>query len=338
MAGAKIALKAASTALRAVTVTTVKRLVRRPLHPHWSWATECAVRGARTFVANNMDSLQTLRFVPPTSLPSSLRKRVDIAEERLGGRPVEVHTPAGWREGGPTCLYLHGGGYVTCSPTTHRLLVARLAVTAQLRCYALDYRLAPEHPYPAALEDVCDAVSELVERGVARESLWLAGDSAGGGLCVASMLRWRASEIPMPRGAMLLSPWLDLAATGASIKQNAAYDYLPEQILHSFADCYRGDAPVTSPEISPARAALHGLAPMLVLTGGLELFLSENIDFVDKCRAAGVAVRHEIAPHMVHVYPALLPLRADSRAAFRLMSQCVQAEREGHFLDFFASI
>ena len=141
-------------------------------------------------------------------------------------------------------LYLHGGGYVSCSPGAHRELIARIAHASGARCVTRDYRLAPEAPFPAAIEDALRCYDELLASGVRPEQLFLAGDSAGGGLCLAMLQRLRANGQPLPRAALLLSPWVDLEASSATIQSNADFDYLRHELLVHAAGQYGGSHPL----------------------------------------------------------------------------------------------
>ena len=301
----------------------VGRLRRRPLHPAWSVQVEVIVRTLRISVAEGLQSLEVARLAPLGALPPGLRKRVQHGHGTLAGREYESFTPHDWQEQGKTCLYLHGGGYVTCSPATHRMLVAQIAVETGLRCISLDYRLAPENPFPAALEDADAAFDALLATGVRPSRLWIGGDSAGGGLSLATMLRRRDRGAVLPAGAILLSPWVDLSGRGASVQSNEPYDYLPAKLLHTFAGYYYGDQDPDLPEISPIQADLTGLSPLLMLTGDAELLLSENIELASRAREAGVHIEHVVAESMVHVYPAVLPFVADSKRAFAHMNSFV---------------
>ena len=249
----------------------------------------------------------------PAPLPRSLKGRVECEESTLAGRPAEVHTPSSWRSGAPSILYLHGGGYAVCSPASHRDLCARLAAASNARVVALDYRLAPEDPYPAGVEDAVAAWRELAQEP---GPCALGGDSAGGGLSLALMLRLRAANEPMPQCAILLSPWVDLTCASESI-DTMSDDYLDRGALERFAEHYLQGQEPTLPEVSPLFADLRGFPPTLVMTGGSEVFFDENRRLVERLGAAGVEVSLRVGHGMVHVWPAFAPILPEGREAIQ---------------------
>lgn len=199
-----------------------------------------------------------------------------------------------------TLLYLHGGGYFACSSRTHRPVTQALA-RAGLRVFAADYRLAPEHPYPAALDDAVAAYRGLLDAGAG--CVVVAGDSAGGGLALALMLRLRELGVTLPARAALFSPWTDLAATGESIRRNTRRDamFVGEGIAAG-ADAYVGGADRRDPLISPLYGDLAGLPPLLVHVGADEVLLDDSTRLVERARATGVAVELKVWPVVPHVW------------------------------------
>jgi epsilon-lactone hydrolase len=193
---------------------------------------------------------------------------------------------------------------VVCSPATHRDLVSRIAVASAARAVALDYRKAPEYPFPAPIDDAEAAYRALIESGTPAEQIFVGGDSAGGGLALALLQRAREHGLPMPKGAVLLSPWVDLECAGESIAENARFDYLPVPGLPWGADNYLQGTDKRHPHASAVYADLTGLPPLLIQTGSAELFLSENQVLAERARAAGLDVTHEIDEGMIHVYQA----------------------------------
>lgn len=284
----------------------LSRLRGRPAHPNWPLLFEIGVSVERKFMLHGFDQAHRGFLVSEASAPRDPRVAlgVSLKRSRLAGLDVEVHTPRAWRPSDPTILYLHGGGYVACSPGTHRDLVTRLARAAGARCIVPNYRKAPQHPFPDALHAAAACFRELVESGVAPSSLFVAGDSAGGGLALAVTLFLRDTAALIPRGLLLLSPWVDLAADvdGAD---NAALDILNPAMVKRAAELYAGSADLTHPHVSPVHASLEGLPPMLVQTGENELFYQQNLAFAERAREAGIEIEHEIAPAMVHVFQTL---------------------------------
>jgi acetyl esterase/lipase len=219
-------------------------------------------------------------------------------------------------------LYLHGGAYVAGSVNTHRALIARIARASKCEAIGVDYRLAPEHPYPAALEDSVMAYKCLLEQG--HQNIFLVGDSAGGGLSLATMLKLRDEGLPMPCGAALISPWTDLALTGESFRTKEHVDPLINpNILGAFAQKYIGDDISINPFISPLYANLDGLPPILIQVGGNELLLDDSTRLAKKLKKAGCNVELEIWDNMFHVWHYLGGLVPEAQSAINIIGNFV---------------
>lgn len=200
-------------------------------------------------------------------------------------------------------LYLHGGGYSAGSPLTHRELAARLSLASGVRLLVIDYRLAPEHPFPAAIEDAVAAYQWLLHQGIAPEQIMIGGDSAGGGLAMATLLCLRDQLLPLPAAAVLLSPWLDLALRGDSLQSRADLDPLCSyEGLRFAAKLYLGEADAQTALASPVYADLQGLPPLLIQVGDHEVLLSDSTRLAERARAAGVAVTLEVWAEVWHVW------------------------------------
>jgi acetyl esterase/lipase len=208
-------------------------------------------------------------------------------------------------------LYLHGGGYVIGSIKTHRAMISRIARAANARALAIDYRLAPEHPFPAAVEDAIAAYRWLIAQGYKPGKIVIAGDSAGGGLTLALLLAIRDAGLPMPAGAVPISPWTDLEGTGESVRTRAAKDVMVTQDnLASSAKQYYGKHDPKNPLISPLHADFRGLPPMLIQVGDAEILLDDSTRVAERAKVAGVQVELEVwdeMPHVWHVFAKLLP-------------------------------
>ncbi|OWJ63263.1 alpha/beta hydrolase [Paraburkholderia caledonica] len=216
----------------------------------------------------------------------------------------------------PTVLYLHGGGYYFCSPRTHRSIVFGLATRANAPVFSLDYRLAPEHRFPAALDDATAAYRHLIAEGTAPESIVIAGDSAGGGLALATLVALRDAGDPLPAGAVLFSPWTDLAATGASIVDNDGADPMfSGPAIAKAAKVYLGDMPATHPYASPVYADLRGLPPLFMMAGSTEVLLDDSRRVAANARAAGVDCELEVWKKMPHVWPIFAPFIPEANRA-----------------------
>jgi monoterpene epsilon-lactone hydrolase len=264
----------------------------------------------------------------------------DVAMTRELARKtaMKAKVPAGWRirettapplngdcierEGGHdpktarTLLYLHGGGYYFCSPQTHRTITVGLAERADARVLVPDYRLAPEHRFPAAVEDAVAAYRRLVADGTPAQRIVIGGDSAGGGLALATLLSLRDAGDPLPAGAVLFSPWTDLAATGASILANDKSDAMfrgPR--IAQFARLYLGETAPTNPLASPLYADLKGLPPLFIQASDSEVLLDDSTRLADKATKAGVSVSFTTWHRLPHVWQFFAPFLPEGRAA-----------------------
>jgi acetyl esterase/lipase len=228
--------------------------------------------------------------------------------------------PAEWLEppthNGRILLYLHGGAYCLGSITTHRAWVALLACAAECRVLMVDYRLAPEHPFPAALDDSTAVYHWLLAQGHQPEKIAIGGDSAGGGLTVATLVNLRDMGHPLPRTAVCISPWVDLAGTGESMRTQLETDViLTPQFLEHYGNLYLAGTPATHPLVSPLYADLHGLPPLLIQVGGRELLRDDGLRLAESARTAGVDVTLDYWPEMIHVWHSLATVVPEGKEA-----------------------
>jgi acetyl esterase/lipase len=223
-------------------------------------------------------------------------------------------------------LYLHGGGYVSGSPRTHRPLAGEIAHAAGARLLLPAYRLAPEHPFPAALEDAWVAYWWLLKQGVQPGQIVVAGDSAGGGLALALLVALRDAGLPLPAGLVCISPWVDLTLRGASLRANEGRDYLNAAAIRAVAALYLNGRDAREPLASPLFADLRGLPPTLIQTGTAELLLDDSKRLARRAAAAGVPVELELWENMVHVWHFLYLFEAKARQAIRRVG-CFVRER-----------
>ncbi|MGI5219247.1 alpha/beta hydrolase [Nocardia sp. CA-290969] len=199
-------------------------------------------------------------------------------------------------------VYVHGGGYVYGTPVGYRNLAGHVAKAAGVAALIPKYRRAPEHPFPAGLDDVLAAYRALLERGIAPEKIAFVGDSAGGGLVLATLLRIRDSDLPMPATAALMSPWVDLEATGASMVTNAGVDLLASaEGMRALGSLYAPGA-TGDPIASPVLNDYSGLCPLFIQAGGHEALLDDSTRVRDKAIEAGIPVEFEVFPEMQHVF------------------------------------
>ena len=208
-------------------------------------------------------------------------------------------------------LYLHGGGYVIGSVNTHREVISRLSRAAGAKALAIDYRLAPEHPHPAAVEDSTAAYRWLLRGGVDPARLVIAGESAGGGLTVATLVALRDAGDPLPAAGVCLSPWVDLECIGESMTTKAEVDPLVEREgVLEMAKAYLGETQPRTPLAAPLYADLRGLPPLLIQVGTAEVLLDDSTRLAERARSAGVEVVFEPWDdmiHMWHMFAAMLP-------------------------------
>jgi epsilon-lactone hydrolase len=218
---------------------------------------------------------------------------------------------------GRVVLYLHGGGYVIGSPRSHRHLAAAIATAGQAAALLLDYRLAPEHPYPAAVDDAAAAYRWLLDQGIAPGQIVIAGDSAGGGLTVAALLALRDARLPQPAGGVCISPWVDLTCSGASYRTKAGADPIVQRTgVEEMARAYLGAAAPRTPLASPLFADLRGLPPpLLIHVGSDEVLLDDSTQLADRARAAGVDATLEVWDRMIHVWHWFLPMLDEAQDA-----------------------
>lgn len=254
----------------------------------------------------NMEA--TLGAMPPP-------EGVDFEPVDAGGVPAEWTRAEGAGKD-RAVVYFHGGGYCIGSLASHRMHVANLSRSAGLTVLSVDYRLAPEHPHPAAVEDALAAYGFALESGLAPERIALAGDSAGGGLTLAALLAIRERGLPMPGAGVGISPWTDLAFGGESIESRADLDPLVDvDGLRIMADAYLAGADPRSPLVSPLHGELAGLPPLLLQVGSAEILLDDATRFADRARRAGVDVDLRIWEDMIHVWHAFAPILPEGQQA-----------------------
>jgi epsilon-lactone hydrolase len=233
----------------------------------------------------------------------------------LAGVKAEWIVPPGAAE--RVILYLHGGGYVMGSINTHRAMVARIARAAQARALALDYSLAPEHPFPAAVDDTTASYRWLLQQGYRSNQLVLAGDSAGGGLALAALIALRDTNAPLPACVVAISPWTDMEGTGESMKTKADKDPMVAGNvgLLNMAKLYLAGADPKNPLASPLYADYRGLPPMLIHVGETETLLDDSTRVAERAKSAGVKVDLEVWDEMIHVWHVFAKLLPEGQQA-----------------------
>ena len=222
--------------------------------------------------------------------------------ELPGGIPAQWVTPDG-ADPSKVVMYLHGGGYVILSMRSHTRLVAHIASAAGCRALNVDYRLAPEHPHPAAVDDALAAYRWLLDQGVEPGNIAISGDSAGGGLTLATLLAIKDAGLPQPAAAVPMSPWVDLEGIGESMDAKAEHDLMVQRDgLKQMADMYLNGADARHPTAAPLYGDLRGLAPLYIQVGGDETLLDDSTRLASRAAHAGVEVRLDVFPEMQHVF------------------------------------
>lgn len=269
------------------------------------------------FASFNLRRFYRLDVTPDTKM-IALRQKFDRTAARIKYRGKTEVTPisigamsAEWIrpqkcDPGRVVLYFHGGGYCIGSIESHRQLVIRLCEAAEARGLLIDYRLAPEHPFPAALDDAVTAYRWLLSQNQANTGIVLAGDSAGGGLAIATAMALRDGGAPLPRALVTLSPWTDLAMTGWTMATNAGKDpVLRWDNMNIFARHYLKNTNPTNPFVSPFYGNFKGLPPLLIHVGSTEILRDDATRVAEKAELAGVDVSCEVWDGMPHVFQGL---------------------------------
>jgi epsilon-lactone hydrolase len=227
-------------------------------------------------------------------------------------------------------LYLHGGCYTTGSVETHRELMTRLSIAASMRVLGLNYRLAPMHPFPAAVEDAAAAYRWLLSIGIEPARIAIAGDSAGAGLALAAIMTIRDEQLPLPGAVVCLSPWVDLAVTGASMASKASDDpIVSRDMLLGWGKLYLGHHDPRTPLASPLYADLRCIPPMLIQVGSAEVLLDDSLRLAARASAAGVNATLEVWPDMIHVWHSFAAILPEARQAIDRIAEFVRTHLRG---------
>ena len=293
--------------------TAARRARFGPLRDSWTFTFEATVAFLRS-VSKRAAALspveQRALWSKLAAPPSAALRKVSIGVETIAGRRCVRYVPKTGAEGRGVVLYLHGGSFIYGSPErSHREMITRIALASRKPVIGVDYRLAPEHPFPAALEDALAVHDALATTG----PVVIAGDSAGGNLTLAVALAIRdgwggvpPGERTRPAGLVALSPWVDPNAMEGSMTGNELFDWGVMTVFSGWRDAYAGPLDPTSPLISPGHAELAGLPPTLVTIGGCEMLRDQVMAFVASARAAKVDLTLVDEPDMVHNWPTLV--------------------------------
>ena len=226
-----------------------------------------------------------------------------------------------------TVYYLHGGAYVACSPETHRAFTSALSRAANARVFALDYRLAPEHRFPAAVEDAVTGYRWLLDQGVDPQEIVIGGDSAGGGLTMATMIALRDAGEPLPRAAFVISPWADMACAGRSLDVNDERDSMFYGAgVRWMAPVYLGGASPSDPLASPVYADLSNLPPLMIHVSDTEVLLDDSTRLADRAKRCGVNVDLRVWNDLPHAWPVFIAFRMPE--SFQALGEIAQFIRQ----------
>ena len=287
-----------------------------PTLPTWTWSEELLVavwRSTLTAGARNVDFMTPRGAGRALPLGRAARAALEVETVDLRGVRAERYRPRRATSG--TILYFHGGGFVSGSVGLERRPAAANAMASNCDTFSVDYRLAPRHPFPAALDDAIEAYRAVLEQGADPGTTILFGGSAGACLALSTLLRIRELELPRPAGAVLLWPYADFTFSGESITTNGDIDMLPvRDLAHLWGPAYVGDADPSDPLVSPALADLSELPPLLILAGGAESLLSCAERVATNARLAGVPTQLTVYPEKVHGWMMLPKLPATLQA------------------------
>ncbi|HVU00359.1 MAG TPA: alpha/beta hydrolase [Polyangiaceae bacterium] len=283
----------------------VRRKLSGPLRPTWDPTFETLAemfhQGSIRITRLPLDAQRRATQSVVLGLQQSpLYKETSFEKLTVAGVPAEWFRRTDTE--GRTLLYFHGGGYGLGTIETHRDLVARICRASRADALTIEYRLAPEHKFPAQLEDALGAYEYLLSLGIPPNRIFVGGDSAGGGLTLALLVRLRELGRPLPALGVCLSPWVDLEATGATIDQNDRYDYISRRAINQYRKRFVEDADIRNPLAAPLYADLHGLPPLLIQAGSAETLLDDSRRIAARARDHGVDVTFRIWEDMIHVW------------------------------------
>ena len=302
---------------------SIRRLVKGPRLPKWNWMFEVSTHFAKmqSMIAFDMPNISDGReYEDALVMASAAVAQTNIEPVTT---PIKGHwfTPkAGAQD--VTMLYLHGGGYAFYSKA-HENLIALVTLAAKSKTFALDYRLIPEHPFPAQLEDALAAYRWLLETGIKPERLVVCGDSAGGNLTLALLLALRDSKSPLPALGICIAPWTDVGNSGDSLKGNEPYDWVEKRMTLQWAEWFCKNESPEHPIVSPIYADLRGLPPIYIQAGDAEILYDMIRDFAEKAQLKGANVKLDVWKNMNHDFQAFSGIIPESDEALQRIGQVI---------------
>ncbi len=253
----------------------------------------------------------------------NIPKDVGIERFKIGNIPAEwISVPEANEE--KVFYNLFGGGYIMGTLESRRWIPYHVSRATNLRCLNIEYRLAPEYPFPAALEDSIKSYKWLISKGFDPKKIIIGGESAGGGLAIATLLKLKEEKLSLPAAGVLMSPWVDLTASGKSIIRNQKFEPLILEGIKNMAKSYAQKESLINPLISPVFADLKGLPPLLIQAGGIEALVDDSISLAERAKTAGVEVKLEIYENMTHVFQNFGEELSESRKAFANVNEFIQ--------------
>lgn len=311
---------------RAAPAIRLKRRLVGPTRPSWSEEFETIAtvmrQGADYSVLLPL-SVQR-KVIDPKRPDSDVVRSTSIEPVDVGGIPGHWFTPPN-ADMSRVVVYFHGGGYSVGSVRSHRDLISRVAHGVGNRVLAVDYRLAPEHRFPAQIDDGMTTMRWLAAQGFPADKVALSGESAGAGLVLSTMLKLRELGEAQPVAGVVISPWVDLEARSHSFHENKAYDFVTRKALRAYANRFVRSHERRHPLAAPIHAELHDLPPILVQVGEVETLRDEGIELASKIEAAGGRVELEVWTDMIHAFHVFAPLLPPARHAIERLTQFLRA-------------
>ena len=283
------------------------------------------VLGMSKMMGEKMGAAKDINEMRAVMIEAQAPEGVTCTPVEVAGVSAEWHVATGAAED-KVIVYVHGGGYVMGSAGSHRDMTGRLSKAAGARVLSLNYRMAPEHPFPAAVDDTVAAYKGLLDQGIKPGNIAIAGDSAGGGLALASLLAIRDKGLPTPGAGVGISPWVDMEGLGESMTTRAAVDpVVQKEGLLGMAKMYLGDADPKNPLAAPLHGNLAGLPPLLIHVGDHETLLDDSNRIAERARKAGVDVTLKVWDEMPHVWHLFAPILPEARQAIDEIGAFFQA-------------
>jgi epsilon-lactone hydrolase len=305
----------------------IRRMRRGPMRPTWTFGYEVVTRAQKRFherVARMTPREERRAWEALKAQNPSLKRVVWTRTNWAGVDCVEI-VPSEQQPSEKLILYLHGGGFLYGSEHTHGELCSRIALAAGARLLFPLYRLAPEHPFPAALDDALATYRALLEANERHSNIVVAGDSAGGNLALALLIALRDRGEPLPGAGVLISPCVDLAARAGSMQSNEPFDWASPWMFDRWQREYLGNQDAANPLASPAHAELRGLPPLLIQIGTAEMLYDQATAFARRAEQAAVTVRLEEYPDRVHLWHSLTPLFPEFQPSIDRIGEFVQS-------------